>query len=54
MSYCVITDAVLFDVDTKASKIATETFEDDFTSWMDKTFVELDDDLKSYSESFQL
>ena len=46
---CGITDAVLFDSDTKASRIATELFDNDFTSCMDKTYVELDDDLKSYS-----
>ena len=46
---CGITDAVLFYGDTKASRIATEIFEEKFTSCMDKTYVELDDDLKSYS-----
>ena len=46
---CGITDAALFDGDTKASRIATEIFDYDFTSCMDKTYVELDDDLKSYS-----
>ena len=45
---CGITDAALFDGNTKASRIATEIFDDDFTSCMDKTYVELDDDLKSY------
>ena len=46
---CGITDAVLFDGDTKTSRIATDLFDDDFTSGMDTTYVELDDDLKSYS-----
>ena len=46
---CGIMDAVLFDSDTKASRIATEIFDNDFTSCMDKTYVELDDDLNSYS-----
>ena len=32
-----------------ASRTATELFDGDFTSCMDKTYVELDDDLKSYS-----
>ena len=49
MSDCGITDAALFDGDTKASRIATEVFDNDFTSCMDKTYVELYDDLKSYS-----
>ena len=49
MFNCGITDAVLFDGDTKASRIATELFDDNFTLCMDKTYVKLDDDLKSYS-----
>ena len=44
---CGITDAVLFDGDTKANRITTKLFDDDFTSCMDKTYIELDDDLKS-------
>ena len=46
---CGIIDAVLFEGYTKASRIATEIFYDDFTSCMDKTYIELYDDLKSYS-----
>ena len=46
---CGITDGVLFDGDTKASRIYTEIFDDNFTSCMYKTYVKLDDDLKSYS-----
>ena len=42
MSYCGI-------MDTKASRIATELFDEDFTSCMDKTYVEVDNYLKSYS-----
>ena len=38
-----ITDATLFDGNTKASKIATELFEDDFTLCMDKMYPDLDD-----------
>ena len=44
-----ITDATLFDGNTKASRIANELFDNNFTSFMDKTYVELDYDLKSYS-----
>ena len=40
---CGITDAVLFDGDTKASRIANELLDNDFTLCMDKTYVELDD-----------
>ena len=45
---CGIMYAVLFEGDTKASRIATELFDGDFTSCMYKTYVKLDDDLKSY------
>ena len=46
---CGIVDAVLFVGNTKAIRIATELFDDDFTSCMDKTYVQLDGDLNSYS-----
>ena len=46
---CGIVDAALFDGDMRASRIATELFGYEFTSRMDKTYVELDNDLKSYS-----
>ena len=48
MSDCGITDATLFDGDTKAIRIATEIFDNDFTSCMDNTYIELDDELDSY------
>ena len=38
---CGIMDAILFEGDTKASRIATELSDDDFTSCMDKMYVEL-------------
>ena len=44
---CDFTDAVLFDGNMKASRIATEVFDNNVTSCMDKTYVELDDDLNS-------
>ena len=46
---CGIIDAELFDGDMKASRIATELFNNDFTLCMDKMYVKLYDDLKSYS-----
>ena len=49
MFNCGIMDAALFDGNTKASRIATELFDDNFTPFMDKTYVRLYDDLKSYS-----
>ena len=45
---CGIMDDVLFDGDTKEIGIATELFDDEFTSCMDKTYVKMDDGLKSY------
>ena len=44
-----ITDRTLFNGATKAQRIATELFDDDFTSCLDKTFSEIDEDLKSWS-----
>ena len=44
-----MTDAVLFYGDTKAIRIDTELFGEDFTLCMDKTYVKIDDELKSYS-----
>ena len=35
--------------DTPAFRLATDIFGDDFTTCMDKTFVELDSDFKTYS-----
>ena len=39
MINCGITDAALFDGDTKAIRITTELFYGDFPSCMDKTYV---------------
>jgi hypothetical protein len=44
-----IDDAILFNGATAAVRFATELFDDDFNSCMDKTFSELDDELKIYS-----
>ena len=46
---CSITYAVLFDGNTKSIRIATDIFNDNFTSCMDKTYLKLDDYLNSYS-----
>ena len=43
---CGNTDAALFDGDTKASRIDTELLDNEFTSCMDKTYVNLEDELK--------
>ena len=39
--------------DTPAFRLATDIFGDDFTTCMDKTFVELDNDFKTYSNLTQ-
>ena len=46
---CGITNAALFGKNTKTSRIATELFDDNFTSYLDKTYGKLDDSLNSYS-----
>ena len=46
---CGVIDPTYFNGTTKAERIATEIFDDDFQSCMDKTVKELDEDLKSYS-----
>ena len=46
---CGITDDVLFYRNTKVSRSAAELFDNNFTSYVDKTYVELDDELKSFS-----
>ena len=39
--------------DTPAFRLATDIFGDDFTTCMDKTFVELDSDFKTYPDLTQ-
>ena len=46
---CGITDDVLFYRNTKVSRSAAELFDDNFTPYVDKTYVEIDDELKSFS-----
>ena len=41
-------DAQLFHGETQAQRFATEVFDNDFASRMDKTFKELEDNFKSY------
>ena len=45
---CSITDATVFQGISKAARIASEVFDNDFSTCMDKTYSDLDDDLKSY------
>jgi hypothetical protein len=49
MIACGIDNNVLFNGATQAQRIATEIFDDDHQSVMDKTINELQEDLKAYS-----
>ena len=49
MIACGINDTKLFMNETEAQRIATDLFQDSFNTCMDKTFNEVDSDLKTYS-----
>ena len=49
MIACGIDNVTLFDGSPPTTRIATDLFDDDFTACMDKTYEDLDDDLKGYS-----
>ena len=46
---CSVSDVVDWNDQTHAQCIASDLFDDDFQSFMDKTFSELDKDWKTYS-----
>ena len=46
---CGVNDNVLFNGATRAQRISSEVFDDEFESCLDKTFKEFKDDMKSYS-----
>ena len=46
---CGVDNAIQHNGNTAAERIATDIFNDDFQTCMDKDLKELDDDLKSYS-----
>ena len=46
---CGVDNATMFNGNTAAERVATDIFDDDFSTCMDKDLKELDDDLKSYS-----
>lgn len=50
MALCGVDNAVLFQGQTAAQRIAGDVFHDDFDSCMDKTFTELDEDFKTYAD----
>ena len=47
---CGVDNAARFDGNTAAQRIATDIFDDDFQTCMDKDRKELDEDLRSYSQ----
>ena len=44
-----VDDALLFNGETQSQRLSADMFDDTFTSCMDKTYEELDSDLKMYS-----
>ena len=46
---CGVDDVALNDRETAAARLANEIFDNDFSACTDKTFEDLDDDLKAYS-----
>ena len=50
MIACGVNDVGVFLGHTPVFRLATDIFGDDFTTCMDKTFAELDSDLKTYSD----
>ena len=53
MIACGIDNNALFDGETQAARIASDIFDDTFTTCMDKSFKELDADFKTYSDLTQ-
>ena len=49
MTLCGVNDVNMFTRQTAAQHLAEYCFGDDYTSIMDKTYSEFEDDLKSYS-----
>jgi hypothetical protein len=50
MVACGVNDAALFDGGTPAERIAANLFGDDFATCMDKGFLEIDYEFKTYSD----
>ena len=49
-----IDNHIQFNGATKAQRIATEMFDDDFETCLDKTFKEIDEDLKSWGQELTI
>ena len=54
MIACGVNNVDVFLGNTPAFRLATDIFGDDFTTCMDKTFVELDSNFKTYSDLTQV
>ena len=50
MVICGVDDDLQYQGLTKAQRMATNLFDDEFDTCMDKTFDELDNDFKSFSD----
>ena len=46
---CGVDDVALYDKETAAAQLANDISVDDFSACMDKTYEDLDDNLKAYS-----
>jgi hypothetical protein len=53
MIACGVKDEALFGGDTPAQRIAADLFGDDFSTCMDKSYEELNQELKTYSDLTQ-
>ena len=46
---CSVDNVAIYEGETAAARLANDIFDDDFNACMDKTFEDLDDNLKAYS-----
>ena len=46
---CGVDNVALYDRETVSARLANDIFDNDFSACMDKTFEDLDDNLKAYS-----
>ena len=53
MIQCGVDNVALFKGSTQATRIGTEVFDNDFQSCLDKSFEEIDEDFKTYSNLTQ-
>ena len=46
---CGVPTNIIWNQATQAKRIATDVFNNDFNTWLDKTFAQIDDNWKTYS-----